>query len=255
MTIRVLKRRGKRRLVLDIPYKDTSGHRTRYRRDAEVQTMAAARDEERRRLAALARTGSPFESINGSPDGAAPTKDDGARKQDTPTFGDLVKRYLADFAPSHLKPSTRRGYEAILKGFLLPRLRDARIGEIDATVMRRLDVELVDRELTASTRRQMQSVIRSVLCKYAVEAGDLAEPPRFPRMPKAGRKIVKVLSQEELVRILTGACPAHRLAFLLASHAGLRAGEIRGLRWRDVDLRTGHLVVRESVCHPGKRPL
>ena len=39
------------------------------------------------------------------------------------------------------------------------------------------------------------------------------------------------------------------MTFLLAAYAGLRAGEIRGLRWRDVDLAAGHLVVRESICH------
>jgi integrase len=39
---------------------------------------------------------------------------------------------------------------------------------------------------------------------------------------------------------------AHRKGFLLATYAGLRAGESRALRWKDVDLKAGTLTVRLS---------
>ena len=67
-------------------------------------------------------------------------------------------------------------------------------------------------------------------------------------MPKAGAKSTNTLTDDDVSRILAVAPASHRLAFLLAAHAGLRAGEIRGLKWRDVDLAGGQLVVRESVC-------
>jgi integrase len=41
----------------------------------------------------------------------------------------------------------------------------------------------------------------------------------------------------------------HRVGVGLALFAGLRAGEILGLRWRDVELERGRLIVRESVSH------
>jgi integrase len=41
--------------------------------------------------------------------------------------------------------------------------------------------------------------------------------------------------------------PEHRLALLLAFHAGLRSGEIRGLRVCDVDLEANVLRVRQAI--------
>jgi integrase len=91
-------------------------------------------------------------------------------------------------------------------------------------------------------------VLRSILRRFAVAAGYLESAPSMPAMPKAGTKITNTLTDEDVSRILAVAPASHRLAFLLAAHAGLRAGEIRGLKWRDVDLAGGQLVVRESLC-------
>jgi len=39
------------------------------------------------------------------------------------------------------------------------------------------------------------------------------------------------------------------VAFALAAYAGLRAGEVRALRWWDVDFRAGLIRVRRSLSH------
>ena len=48
----------------------------------------------------------------------------------------------------------------------------------------------------------------------------------------------------------------HRLEalFVLAVTAGLREGEILGLRWQDLDLAAGKLAVRRSLDYGGKEP-
>ena len=115
-------------------------------------------------------------------------------------------------------------------------------------MVRELDAECVKRGSKPETRRKVHIVLRSVLRRFAVEAGYLESAPSMPPMPKAGAKITNTLTDDDVSRILAVASPSHRLAFLLAAHAGLRAGEIRGLKWRDVDLAGGQLVVRESVC-------
>jgi integrase len=60
---------------------------------------------------------------------------------------------------------------------------------------------------------------------------------------------MSTFTEEDVRSVLRVAHPRHRVTFLLAAYAGLRAGEIRGLRWRDVDRAAGHLVVRERICH------
>lgn len=195
MAVRTVTRRGARRLVIDIAFRHPDGTKGRYRHDAEVQTLAAARAEERRRLAALAATGSPYERPPGidatpppSPPPASPAASGPPKAEEPalPIFAEVVKRYRAEFAPTRLKPSTARNYGKVLDGFLVPRLGDLPIHRIDADVARRLDLEHVRRNTRSSTRRNVQTVLRSVLCRFAVEAGLLKEPPRMPRLPPIG---------------------------------------------------------------------
>lgn len=242
MTIRTVTRRGERRLVIDIVFKQPDGTAGRYRRDAEVQTLAAARAEERRRLAALASSGSPGAAppVPGAP--AAPAAASGA-----PTFETVVGEYVKRFAPS-LKPSTRHNYRVVLDKLLVPRLGARRIDTIDAADVRDLDALLVERNAARSTRRQAQAVLRSVLSRYAVEAKYLDAPPRFPRLPKVGATVKSVLSEDQVKALLAASLPTWRRAFLLAADAGLRAGEIRGLRWSDVDLDKREISVRQAIC-------
>ena len=241
-TVRLVKRRGERRLVLDIVYRKPDGSLGRFHRDAEVQMLAAARAEERRRLALLVSTGSP---TGGS---EQPKEERMPETRTLPAFKEVAAEYLRTFAPTRLKPSTIHGYKRLLDGFLLPRIGHFRLDQVDAKVVRELDAERVKRGAKPETRRKVHIVLRSILHRFAVEAGYLESAPSMPAMPKAGAKITNTLTDEDVSRILAVAPAGHRLAFLLAAHAGLRAGEIRGLKWRDVDLAGGQLVVRESVC-------
>ena len=45
----------------------------------------------------------------------------------------------------------------------------------------------------------------------------------------------------------------HRALWALAFYAGLRLGELRGVRWRDVDLDAGELHVEQSYCNVSRR--
>ncbi|MFT3770143.1 MAG: site-specific integrase [Minicystis sp.] len=241
-------RRGERVLVIDISYKAPDGRRRRYRRDAEVQTRPAALAEERRRLAALAMTGSPFAIVD---EGAA--KIEHARSLAAavgPTFGKTVDAYWQTYAPSLLKASSRASYRTILDAYLLPKLATRPLAAVDAAAVRALDAELAQAGVGRATRRQIQLVLRSVVRRFAVEAKLLAEPPAMPPLPKKSTKILEVLSTEDAKLILAAARhPEHRLVLLLAFHAGLRACEIRGLRVCDVDLGANVLRVRQAVSY------
>jgi len=245
MTVRTVKRRGERRLVIDIQYGKSDGTKGRFRRDAEVQTLAAAHAEERRRLAALALTGSPLGEVGVA--AATTASGTGTAKPKSPGFAEVAKQYLETFAPSHLKPSTIHGYRAVIESFLVPRIGARRLDTVDATTVRELDAELVADGAKLRTRRNVQIVLRSIVRRFAVESGMLAGAPALPALPRSGAMMPATPSAEELEKILDAACETHRVAFLLAAFAGLRAGEIRGLRWEDVDLHAGRLVVRRTV--------
>jgi integrase len=236
VTIRIVKRRGERRWAIDISYRTIDGKVERYRRDAQVQLREAAKAEHRRLEDELARAGTLVHL------------DEAKREAEAipVTFADAVKYFRGTHMKSALKPTTRIGYNVQLDTLLLPRFGALPLEAIDRQAFALLDAELVDEGLAPSTRARFHIVLRSVL-RTAVNAGLLAAMPALPKLPKSGRKAVNPMRRGDLDAILAAASPSARLAFELAAFAGLRAGEVRGLRWPDVDLDAGTLTIRRSI--------
>jgi integrase len=68
---------------------------------------------------------------------------------------------------------------------------------------------------------------------------------------RAKRKIAR-LDDATLGRLVNAASSERwRAAFGLAAYAGLRLGEVRGLRWEDIDLAAGTVTVRRSLRKDG----
>jgi integrase len=222
-------------LVIDILYQTADGKKHRFRRDAQIQTKYGAASEERRLLAELSKTGT-LERI--------------AERRDTAkvvraSFADAERHFRATRLPT-LKPSTRITYSERLNTLFVPRFGEVSLDELNGDSLAKLDAELATEGLAPSTRRNFHIVFRSVL-RTAVDAGLLASMPKMPRLPRVGRKVTKPLRRSDLEAILAKSRDNARLAFALAAFAGLRAGEVRGLRWPDVDLKAGTITVRCSI--------
>jgi integrase len=203
--------------------------------------MAAAREEERQIRDRIARTGSPYET----PAAIEP--------EIVVTYGDVVKRYRSTYLQTDLKSTTRRGYDDVLDRYLLPKLKDRPITEIDGHLVRELDFALAkevvrkNKTRARSTRNNVQIVLRSTL-KFAVEEGSLASMPSgLPRLKQSEQTVLEIPTDEEVARILAKANATQGRALRLMAYAGLRPNEVRALRWRDVQLRKaggGFITVR-----------
>ncbi|MEV2281227.1 site-specific integrase [Paenibacillus larvae] len=66
--------------------------------------------------------------------------------------------------------------------------------------------------------------------------------------PKFERRDIVTWSMDEVRKFLDNV-PAdqYRIAFILALYTGMRRGEILGLRWKDVDLKTGKASIRQAL--------
>lgn len=246
--VRKTTRRDKRVLVIDFTFTKPDGTEGRYRRDAAVQTMAAAQTEETaRKLGATlfgdpermcGANGVPLRLIDATPEPQPPRE---------PTFREVAERYLTEYAPSAVTPSTLDGQRSKLRAYLLPHLGDLPVSEaFEVARSREIDVTLVQRGSAASTRANTFLTLRSV-AKFAVEAKILRETPKHMPLPKRGTHVPSAPSAQDVGMLIEAAAnPSHRLVFLLAAHAGLRKGEIQALRCGDVELDQGRLVVRRS---------
>ena len=105
------------------------------------------------------------------------------------------------------------------------------------------------RPLSARTVRYAHAVLTSAL-KQAVKWGLLPRnPASLVELPKQTRKEMRALSPEEACRFVA-ACNEDRwgLVFKLALATGMRPEEYLGLQWKDIDLTTGIVTIKRTLC-------
>lgn len=252
--VRKVERRGKSVWVLDIRYViadgPNQGKPARYRRDAEVQSAAGAKAELRRRLAALAATGSPFEIAN--PIVKAQLVAQSAEPLEPVfTFGDAIDEWVSDYLPT-LKAATQYGYLSVARLYL-EAFRDVPLKDFGAVHVRTAQKKHREAGKKAATINHTHACMRSVL-NFALERKHLQAIPEMPSVSRVADPEIETYSDQE-VHALIGACETttERLIIMLVCYAGLRTAEVRGLRWRDIDLNRRTLTVRQTIARgPGK---
>jgi integrase len=144
------------------------------------------------------------------------------------------------------KPSAIRSYEAALKDRVHPELGPLRVSEVQRRDVQRLADEMLAEKKDASTIRNALMPLR-VIYRRALEDGDVAENPTTNlRLPAVEGKRDRIVSPEVAKKLLAGLAEKDRPLWATALYAGLRRGEIMGLRIEDVDLAKGVIRVERS---------
>lgn len=144
------------------------------------------------------------------------------------------------------KPSTLRGYESALRQRVLPELGGARLGDI-----RRLDLQdFADRlkaeGLDPSTIRNAFMPVRAIY-RRALARGDVAVNPTIGLdLPAVLGRRDRIAEPAEAVALIAALPETDRALWSTAFFAGLRRGELLALRWQDVNLGSGYIMVERS---------
>src|SRR5215211_9093066 len=105
------------------------------------------------------------------------------------------------------------------------------------------------------TARKAVSLLQVILNR-AVRRGAIAQNPvrRLERgeRPVPERCEMRVLTREEIERLLTHTPDYYRTLIATALFTGLRIGELLGLVWSDLDFDAGLIRVRKQL-DPGRR--
>jgi integrase len=235
--VRVVRRRGKRRLLIDFTYIDSEGRWQRYRHDAPVQTMTGARAEADRLRRLTADTGSPYQ---------APSPLTVPARVDPPciTFSAFVDGIWANVWKPTYSPATQTRYEDLLRQGIREFFGNKPLNEITGMDVRSYIAQLAVRNVQA---RPHQSFVSSVL-KAAVEAGVLAKlPDTMPRLPPHRKASPDSPSDDEVAAIMGVVEGWLRVAVALAVYAGMRSGEVRALEVRDIDFAKKKLTIRRAM--------
>ena len=167
------------------------------------------------------------------------------------TFATFAREWLATYPDAKdLKRSTREGYEGIIERHLIPALGARKLAAIDVAELDRYLVRKRRDRLAPRTLNRHLNLLHSLF--KAAEGRTLvrSNPVSAVERPREPRRRWRILTPVEIGRverafgeIADQVDPEERawleqarIVFLTVVSAGLRRGEVLGLRWRDVTL-------------------
>lgn len=176
--------------------------------------------------------------------------------KDERSFADFVKVEFKAYARANNSPAEIDRKKKALEGHLLPffgtmYLRDIGARDVEAYKADKMGADIPEKDrLAPKTVANHLSVLRRALA-LALEYGELETMP-VVKMPKVPQQDFSFLTFEEAEAFTDAADPEWRCMFVLALRTGLRIGELRALRWEDVDMDRGLVRVRQNATIGGK---
>src|SRR5580692_663878 len=185
----------------------------------------------------------------------------GARSRGSldPTVAAMGGALVARLKAQGRKPSTLESVEGHLQAHIKPLLGDLQVSDVEAGDIVRLVDQLVRAGRVPKTIRNVLGTMHSLM-DLALRDGLIAHNPcRFAEVPRDDRDPeIRFLTPSEVERVLAAApgsdsaqtertwWPVLRLLILTAAMTGMRKGELRALRWSDLDWGALKLRVHRS---------
>lgn len=163
-----------------------------------------------------------------------------------PTFTAFAAEFLATYVRANNKPSEVHSKETILRLHLGPCFGTLKLADISVRHIERYKADKLNSGLGPKSINNTLTVLRRMLV-LAVEWGLIKDVPKIKWL-KAPKPEFDFLDFDEAERFIAGADPEWRAMITIALKTGLRLGELLALRWDDIDLKAGRLMVRRAVA-------
>jgi integrase len=167
-----------------------------------------------------------------------PINDASSEQQPASRLGEFVEKVYLPWVKDHKRPSTHKGYEDMWEGHLKARcgdwwLRDARTADIQHL----LDQVAKEDGLSKTTLKHIKHLLSGIY-RFAMQQGlfERANPVSAASIPDApGASETYAYSLEEVTQMVSALPEPAATVVLTAAFTGLRRGEIRGMRWENLE--------------------
>ncbi|MEU6682663.1 tyrosine-type recombinase/integrase [Streptomyces sp. NPDC046832] len=162
-----------------------------------------------------------------------------------------LTHWIENVAPLAVNDNTMVGYRVAVRKHLIPGLGAHRLDRLKPEHIEVFYANMQANGSKPGTAHQVHRTFRTAL-NEAVRRGHLGKNPvQLAKAPKTGEYEVEPYTVQEVQRLLKAAGQHRNSArWAVALALGLRQGEVLGLKWEDVDLEGGFLVVRRSRHRP-----
>jgi integrase len=174
----------------------------------------------------------------------------------SPTIQKAGEDWIAGSEAKGLERATVKQYREHLNIHIVPFLGDIKLSDLTAPMVRQFENKLRETGRSQSLTRMILSSLGALIAE-AVEHGNAAKNPvrdlrrnRKRKGDRQRRKLevgVDIPLPSEVSAIVGAAKGRWRPLIIVAAFTGLRASELRGLRWVDVDLKASELKVTQRA--------
>jgi integrase len=170
------------------------------------------------------------------------------------TVGEYLDLWLNNSVRDTVRRRIWERYEQFVRVHLTPALGKIKLAKLTPAHVRGLYRDRLNSGLAPRTVLHIHRTFSKAL-KQAAADGLIPRNPAAPvKPPQPRREEIRPLNRDQ-VRALFEAASGDRLEalYVLAVTAGLRRGELQGLKWDDLDLDAGMLQVRRTLSEPKGR--
>jgi integrase len=167
------------------------------------------------------------------------------------TVEEYLARWLSSSVQDTVRQRTYERYESIVRVHLAPAIGKVKLKALTPDHVRGLYRSKLDEGLAPRSVLHIHRTLSKAL-KQAVMDGLIPRNAAAPvKPPRPRREEIRPLNREQVWALFEAARDDRLEAlYVVAVTAGLRRGELQGLKWEDLDLEAGTLQVRRTLSEP-----
>jgi integrase len=149
------------------------------------------------------------------------------------------------------KPSTKVSAESHLRTHILPHFGKHSLDQIGTEAQQIFVTKLTRANLSRKTTLNVMSTLSSIL-STAKTWGYVCEPVRYESLVHPCEEIeteARFFTLDQLGKILAAAREPYKTMFMVLAMTAMRAGEMLGLQWGDIDLGNRCIHIRRSAWY------
>jgi integrase len=149
-----------------------------------------------------------------------------------------------------LERASVKGYREALELHIVPLIGETPIAKLDAESVRSFEKKLIEGGRSKQTIKRVLQSLGAILADAGASRNVVRDRPRYKKSGRDDEKLVvgKDIPTPQQVSAIIHHAPARwRTLLVVAAFTGLRASELRGLHYEDVDLKNNELTVRQRA--------
>lgn len=164
------------------------------------------------------------------------------------TLADWLELWLHTYMKNRLKQSTYVSYRGYITNHFIPAIGSVKLKEVTSKLLQDFYNYKLEHGLSPKTILNLNLCLHKALKQAVLDKYLSFNPCDAVTLPRNEKPQIEVLTREEQYQLMQTSYHFRYGVFIrLTLATGLRMGELLGLKWEDIDLRSGMLQVRRTL--------